>query len=468
MPISQEETMTDTPRTLTQTVEGLRHYFNTGKTKDVDHRIAQLNILKKAIFEHEKDIVAALKTDLSKSGPESFMTEINVVIHEIEYAVKHLKKWARPRWVKTPLSLQPALSYIYQDPLGVVLIIGPWNYPFNLTLCPLVGAIAAGNTVLLKPSEVAPAVSGLIRDLIGKYFDPSFISVVEGGAEETTAILTHRFDSIFYTGGEVVGKIVMTAAARHLTPVTLELGGKSPCIVDEGTDITLVSKRIAWGKFMNAGQTCVAPDYLLIHRSVKQELVAGLRSAVKQFFGNDPRQSPSYGRIINEKHVQRLEALTKHGEILFGGETDRASRYMAPTLIHNITAVDPIMNEEIFGPILPVITYEKIEEALSFINARPKPLALYLFSNDPELKDKVLNETSSGGVCINDTVFQIASTELPFGGVGPSGMGSYHGKASFTTFSHQKSVLKRFPFLDPFFRYAPFKPYLRRILRMIS
>lgn len=460
--------MTGTPKTQATMIEDLRTFFRTGQTRDLDYRITQLKTLDKMVTGHEQDIMAALKSDLNKSGAEAFMTEINFVRHEISYTLKHLKKWAAPRRVKTPVSLQPGTSYIYRDPLGAVLIIGPWNYPFNLTLSPLVGAIAAGNTVLVKPSEVSAATSGLIRDLIGRYFDPSYIAVAEGGAEETAAILEHRFDHIFYTGGERVGKIVMAAAAKHLTPVTLELGGKSPCIVDKDIDFELAARRISWGKFMNAGQTCVASDYLLVHETVKSTIVEAFRGAIKQFFGENPQTSPFFGRIVNEQHFNRLCSLMKHGDVILGGVTDSQSRYVAPTLLHNVKPEDPIMTEEIFGPLLPIITYKTLDDAIGFINARPKPLALYVFSNDEALKKRVLSETSSGGACINNTLFHITSTELPFGGVGPSGMGSYHGKASFDTFSHAKSVLKHYPLFNATFLYPPYKPYLRWILKAIS
>lgn len=460
--------MTDTPKTQASVIEGLRSFFRSGKTRDIDYRIRQLKILDKIVTDHEQDIMAALKKDLNKSNPESFMTEINFVQHEIRYTLKHLKKWASPKRVATPVSLQPGTSYIYKDPLGLVLIIGPWNYPFNLTLSPLVGAIAAGNTVLVKPSEVSAATSGLIRDLIGRYFDPSYLAVVEGGAEETAAILEHPFDHIFYTGGERVGKIVMAAAAKHLTPVTLELGGKSPCIVDKDINFDLAARRICWGKFMNAGQTCVASDYLLVHETAKPKIIEALRGAITQFFGENPQASPCYGRIINEHHFNRLCEFMKQGNIIFGGTTDITSRYVAPTLIDRVTPEDPIMTEEIFGPLLPIMTYKTTDEAIGFINARPKPLALYIFSDDEALRKRVLSETSSGGACIHNTLLHITSTELPFGGVGPSGMGAYHGKSSFDTFSHAKSVLKHYPLFNATFLYPPYKPYLRWIMKAIS
>ncbi|GAB6096913.1 aldehyde dehydrogenase [Desulfatiferula olefinivorans] len=454
--------------TIPQTIDRLRRCFDEGRTQSLDQRTRRLTTLKNAIVRHEPDIMAALKADLNKSGPEAFMTEINVVIHEIEHTLKHLKRWMRPRRVRTPLSLQPARSYIHHDPLGVALIIGPWNYPFNLTFCPLVGALAAGNTALVKPSELAPRTSALTRELIERYFSDGSVAVIEGGADATTEILTHRFDTIFFTGGEAVGRIVMTAAARHLTPVTLELGGKTPCVVDSTVDLPLAARRIAWGKFMNAGQTCVAPDYLLVQRAVKDGLVKELQSAVRRFFGDDPRQSPFYGRIVHEKHLNRLKGLRASGTIISGGDCDEAVKYLAPTLMDGVLPDAPIMQEEIFGPILPIIPYEALDEAIACIRERPKPLALYVFSKDSRVIERVIAETSSGGVCVNDTLMQISSTELPFGGVGPSGMGSYHGKASFDTFTHRKSVLKRATFVDPWFRYAPFKPYLRAILRAVS
>lgn len=459
--------MENSERNIAGIIASLRKTAGSETVTPVEKRIGLLKKLKKAVTENEKAIMDALRADLNKSGPEAFMTEINVVVHEIDHAIKHVKRWARPKRVKTPLSLQPGLSFIHKDPLGLVLIIAPWNYPFNLLFSPLAGAIAAGNTVLLKPSEVAPRTSALARDLIGRYFDPSVIAVMEGGPEVTTEILTHKFDHIFFTGGETVGKIVMTAAAKHLTPVTLELGGKSPCVVDSTADIKLAAKRIAWGKFTNAGQTCIAPDYLLVQKSVADELVQGIKTAVTDFFGSDPEKSPYYGRIINKRHAERIQSLMTAGKTVFGGKVDVPSRYIAPTVLTDVTLDDPVMIDEIFGPVLPVLTFDAIGDAVDLIRKKPKPLALYLFSSDEKSRERILGETSSGGVCINDTLMHISSTELPFGGVGTSGMGGYHGKASFDTFSHSKSVLRRFPVLDPFFRYAPFKPYLRWILKTV-
>ncbi len=449
-------------------VTALRKNFNTGQTKDVDFRIKQLVQLKKMLTENSRAILKALNNDLNKSDDEAWATEYNESLREINYMIKHIRNWARPVKVRTPLIQQPAGSYIYRDPLGVVLIIGPWNYPFALIISPLAGAIAAGNCALIKPSEVAMDTSALLADLIPHYFDPTIVDVVQGGVDETTDVLKQKFDHIFFTGGEVVGKIVMTAAAKHLTPITLELGGKSPCIIDKTADIETAGKRIAWGKFLNSGQTCIAPDYLLVHRDIKDDIIKSIQSAIIKYYGSDPEKSESYGRIINGSHFERLEALINRDKIAFGGECNPKTKYIAPTLLDNVIADDAVMQEEIFGPILPVISVDSIEETISFVNERPKPLALYLFSGNDDVQERVLGETSSGGVCINDTIVHITSHHLPFGGVGTSGMGNYHGRASFDTFSHKKSVLKRSTKIDPELRYPPYKPYFKRVLKLVS
>jgi aldehyde dehydrogenase (NAD+) len=430
------------PNQIGEIVRQQRQFFSNGETKSVEFRIAQLQALKRAILGHQDDILAALTADLNKPAFETFATEIGIV-RDIDYALKQIRSWVKPKRVKVPFDQFPASAKVIPEPLGVVLIIGPWNYPFQLIMSPLVGAIAAGNCVLLKPSEVAPQTSSVVAKILQKTFDPAYVSVVEGGVETSKAVLAEKFDHIFFTGGTAIGKIVMAAAAQHLTPVTLELGGKSPCIVDRNISIEDAARRITWGKFINAGQTCIAPDYLLVDRQVKPALLNAIQSCIGEFYGDDPAKSPDYARIVSPKQFARLENLLQDGKILAGGETNPQDRYIAPTLMDQVSLDDAVMQEEIFGPILPVLEYEDLGEAIALINSRPKPLALYLFSRDKQIQQRVLQNTSSGGVCINDTIMQVGVPELPFGGVGDSGIGSYHGRASFDTFSHQKSVLQK-------------------------
>lgn len=444
-----------------------RDFFKIGKTKDVAFRIAQLKILKQAILENEQAIIQALKADLNKPEFETYATEI-LVTKEIDYAIKHIKTWIKPKKAEVPIDFFSYTARIYPEPLGVVLIIGAWNYPFQLVISPLVGAITAGNCAIIKPSELSPHTSHLLAEIMGKYFDPAYITVVEGGRETSQKLIAEKFDHIFFTGGTAVGKIVMEAAAKNLTPVTLELGGKSPCIVDSEINLEHTAKRITWGKFINAGQTCIAPDYLLVDQKIKTNLVDSLKKCLQEFYGENPAKSPDYARIINQKHFERLVYLLKDGEIIIGGETEPGARYIAPTLIHNVYLTDPIMQEEIFGPILPIIEYSDITEAIALINSRPKPLALYLFSQNKNLQQRILQETSSGGVCLNDTVMQVGVSSLPFGGVGDSGIGSYHGKASFDTFSHYKSVLKNSFLFDLKWRYAPYQGKLAFLKRLLG
>jgi len=443
-----------------------RQFFATGKTKDVEWRIEQLRRLKQAIVDEQEAIINAVKADLGRPDFEAYF-EL-AAISEINYALKHLKSWVKPKKVRAGIEQFPASAKIYPEPLGVVLIISPWNYPFQLMISPLTGAIAAGNCAVLKPSELAAHTSRAIADIIQKTFDPAYIAVVEGGVETSQQLLEEKFDRIFFTGGTAIGKIVMQAAAKHLTPVTLELGGKSPCIVDYDVDLNYAAKRITWGKYLNAGQTCIAPDYLLVHSRIKSELLTEIKKCVEEFYGDDPSKSPDYSRIISRRHLERLEPLLKDGEIAIGGQTKPEEKYIAPTVIDRISWESPVMQEEIFGPILPVLEYTDLTEAIAQINARPKPLALYLFSKDKQKQEQVLQETSSGGVCINDTVMQVGVSTLPFGGVGDSGIGSYHGKASFDTFSHYKSVLKKGFRLDPNWRYPPYKDKLSLLKRIIK
>ena len=445
-----------------------RQFFNTNQTKDVSFRIDALNRLKQAILDNALAIEKALKADLSKSEFETYATEIGGCLAEIKYVLKHIKSWAKPKRVSTPPSLLPASSKIYSEPLGIVLIIGPWNYPFQLVISPLIGAIAAGNCAVIKPSELAVNTSHLLADIISKYFDPNFISVVEGGKEATQQLLEEKFDHIFFTGGTQVGKIIMSAAAKHLTPVTLELGGKSPCLVDADTHLEYTARRIAWGKFINAGQTCVAPDYLLVDRKIKKDLLQQIKQCIQDFYGATPETSPDYARIINQHHFNRLCELLDAGQTMIGGDTNPTNRYIAPTVIDGVTLEDPVMQEEIFGPILPVLEYTDLSEAIALVNSRPKPLALYFFSNNKEHQERVLRETASGGACINDTIVHLALPTLPFGGVGDSGIGQYHGKASFDTFSHQRSVLNQSFLVDVKLRYAPYKGKIKLLKWLIG
>ena len=450
-----------TPTLRTEIVKKQRQFFNSGKTQDIDFRKEQLQKLKTEIINYKNTILKALKADLNKPEFEGYL-EI-ITIREIDYALKQIKSWVKPKKVRAPLDQFPASALIYAEPLGVVLIIGAWNYPFNLTICPLIGSIAAGNCAVVKPSEIAPHTSAVIAELIDKTFDASYITVVEGGAETNQQLLAEKFDHIFFTGSTRIGKIIMEAAAKNLTPVTLELGGKSPCIVDKEINLIEAAKRITWGKFLNAGQTCVAPDYLLVNQKIKPDLVAAIKNCIQQFYGEQPANSPDYARIVSEKQFNRLVQLLLDGKIIVGGETNADDRYIAPTVMENVSLESPLMQEEIFGPILPLLEYEEITEAIALINSRPKPLALYLFTNNKTKQEQILQATSSGGVCINDTIVQLGVSELPFGGVGNSGIGSYHGKASFDTFSHYKSVLKKSFRFEFNWRYAPYQGKLKQL-----
>ena len=442
-----------------------RDFFATRATYPVEFRIEQLQRLRATVLKYQTDIVAALQKDLGRPTFEGYFEIAG--LRELSHILRHLKRWAKPRRTSVPFIQLPASAWVQPEPLGVMLIIGPWNYPFHLMLSPLMGAIAAGNCAILKPSELAPATSQVFAKLIEDAFDSHFVSVIEGGVETAQALLAQKFDHIFFTGGMRVGQIVMKAAAETLTPVTLELGGKSPCIVDLQVDIKTAARRILWGKFLNAGQTCVAPDYLLVNRAIKAPLLAALQQTLQEFYGEDPAQSPDLARIINDRQFDRLARLLESGQVAAGGQHDRSQRFIAPTLLDNVAWDSPVMQEEIFGPILPILAYDNIEAAIAQINACPKPLALYLFTRDRTLQRRVLAETSSGGVCINDVFLQLPTWTLPFGGVGSSGIGAYHGKTSFDAFSHQKGVLKK-PFLmDIAWRYAPYANklgFLRKFL----
>lgn len=444
-----------------------RTYFNTGATRTAAFRRQALERLRAALLEHEEELNAALLADLNKAPAESYFTETGMVLEELRFQLKHFEKWARPRRVITPLAQFPSRGGLLPEPYGCVLIMAPWNYPVQLCLTPLVGAIAAGNCAVVKPSAYAPASSAAIARLLGEIFLPEFVAVVEGGRGENQALLEQKFDYIFFTGSPAVGREVMAAGAKNLTPVTLELGGKSPVIVDSTADIPLAARRIAFGKVLNAGQTCVAPDYLLLHRSVKDAFVREYRRALEEFFpGGDYEELPC---IVNDKHFRRASCLLAEQRVLIGGETDATRRFIAPTLLDENDPAATVMQEEIFAPILPMLCWQEREEVVRFVQSRPKPLALYLFTRDKEMERAVFDRCSFGGGCLNDTIVHLACSGLPFGGVGNSGMGSYHGKQSFDTFTHYRSVLKKANWLDLPMRYHPYSgEKLRWIKRFLK
>ncbi|MEU9607455.1 aldehyde dehydrogenase family protein [Streptomyces sp. NPDC048057] len=459
-------TTTDEAADVPATVARLNATFATGRTKPLSWRKAQLRALRRLLVEQQGVFTAALHSDLGKNATEVHTTEIGFTINEIDHTLRHMDRWLRPRRVPVPLGLRPARARTVREPLGTVLIISPWNYPLQLALSPLVGAIAAGNCAVVKPSELAPATSAALAHWLPRTLDPRAVAVTEGGIPETTALLEQRFDHIFYTGNGTVGRIVMTAAARHLTPVTLELGGKSPVVVEPGTDLATAARRIAWGKFMNAGQTCVAPDYVLAIGDTATAIEPHLTTAIREMYGTDPAKSPDYGRIINERHFDRLTALLTDGRIVTGGDHDRADRYLAPTVLADVDPSAPVMREEIFGPLLPIVRVPDLDAAIAFITARDKPLALYAFTPSPATKRRLTNETSSGALSFGAPNTHPAIPGLPFGGVGESGMGGYHGEHSINRFSHTKSVLDKPLHFDTLrLAYPPFTPRKSRLLR---
>ncbi|MCZ2722545.1 aldehyde dehydrogenase family protein [Marinomonas sp. 15G1-11] len=448
-------------------VDGLKLSFRKGLTRTIAWRVHQLQQVKKMLQEQQSQFYKALALDLHKSEQEAWVSEIGFVISEVDHTLKYLNQWSQPRKVSTPLIAQPAKSYSLAEPLGTVLIISAWNYPIQLVLAPLVAAIAAGNCVVIKPSEVAEYSGSLLAELLPQYLDVDCIQVISGAIEETTELLKQSFDHIFYTGGEAVAKIIMRAAAEHLTPVTLELGGKSPCIVDSQTNVEMSAARIVWSKWMNAGQTCVAPDYVLVEASFAENLIRAITSKIESFYGQNPESSQDYGRIINTRHFDRLVHYLEGENVVYGGQFNRQNQYLAPTIILSSNNQSPIMQEEIFGPILVIKTVKVLDDAIDFINSKPKPLALYLYTNDRSFEAKVVQQTSSGNVGINDGMMFMANPNLPFGGVGGSGMGRYHGQAGFNTFSHLKTIMKRRFLFDVALRYPPFSYLKLRILKKL-
>lgn len=443
-----------------------RRYFRSEATRSLRFRRESLKRLRSALSEWEPRFAAALREDLGKSAVESYMCEIGMCLASLSEAISQLKRWAAPKRVPTPLSQFPASSRIVPEPYGVALIISPWNYPLLLSLDPLIAALAAGNCCVLKPSRQSPHVTRALAEMLGSLFPREYVAVVQGDSAVTDDLLAQDFDYIFFTGSPRIGRKIMAAAAQHLTPVTLELGGKSPCIVDASASIPLAARRIAFGKITNAGQTCVAPDYLLIHSSVREAFVAEYARAVREMLGDAPLANPDYARIINRHHFERLCGLMREGaSVLTGGGAAPESLRIEPTLLAGITPESPCMQEEIFGPLLPIITYESVEEVERFVLSRPKPLACYIFTGSRAVEKRLTSILSAGGICVNDTIVHLAVHSLPFGGVGQSGMGAYHGRTGFDTFSHAKPILHRAAWLDLPFRYAPFTPLKERILR---
>ena len=442
---------------ITTIIEAQRAFFRSGETLSLKHRQKALCTLSKALKLWESRIAEALWEDLHKSYEEAYMTELSIVLGEIDNHLRHLKLWMTPKPVATPIKMMPSRSKVMAEPLGCSLIMAPWNYPVQLLLNPLVGAISSGCTAILKPSPYVPHVSKVLEEMIKESFSPEFIAVVQGNREVNTALLEQRFDIIFFTGSPDLGRKVMRAASEHLTPVVLELGGKSPCIVDKDANLTMAARRIAWGKSLNAGQTCIAPDYLLVHADIKEQLISELKKEFTRLHGTNPKESKHFVRIVNERAFDRLVGYLQGADVVMGGEYDREERYIAPTLIDHVDANSPIMQEEIFGPIFPIVTFSTTEEAIRFVTGREKPLALYYFGESKKNIHKVLKHTSSGGACINDTIMHIANEKLPFGGVGQSGMSAYHGKESFKVFSHHRAVVTTPTWLDLPFRYMPYK-----------
>ncbi|PFM45517.1 aldehyde dehydrogenase family protein [Bacillus cereus] len=443
-------------------------YFYNGHTRSIEVRKNNLKKLYEGIQRFEEEIFQALKLDLNKSVHESFTTEVGYVLKEISFQLKHISSWSKPKRVRTALTHFGSKGKVVPEPYGVTLIIAPWNYPFQLAIAPLVGALAAGNTIVLKPSELTPNVSKVLTRMLGELFQEELVAVVEGGVEESTALLKEPFDYIFFTGSVGVGKVVMEAAAKQLTPLTLELGGKSPCIVHKDAKIDVTARRIVWGKFLNAGQTCVAPDYMYVHTSVKKQLIEAVRHEIEEQYGKEPLHNDNYVRIVSERHFERLCTFLKDGKTVIGGNYKKETLHIEPTVLTNVTWKSTVMEDEIFGPILPIIEYDNIEDVIDTIQQHPKPLALYVFSEDKEVQRQVTSNISYGGGCINDVVYHLATPYLPFGGVGSSGLGSYHGEESFRTFSHYKSILAQSTAFDMKIRYSSTKSALKFIRKLLK
>ena len=437
-------------------VNAQRTFFATGATLDVDYRMAALRKLQKALNEKETAIAQAIRSDLGKSAEESYMCETGIVLSEISYMLKHMRCFAKEKTVATPLAQFASRSFQKPEPYGVTLIMSPWNYPFMLALDPLVDAIAAGNTVVLKPSAYSPATAQLLEDLVEELFPEEYIAVITGGREENAYLLEKKFDNIFFTGSKDVGQLVLEKAAKHLTPVTLELGGKSPCIVDKSAKLELAARRIVFGKFLNCGQTCVAPDYILCHSSVKEQLVECLKEEMKRQYPGDYRQNPLYGKIISRKHFNRVTSLIDAGKTVVGGRWDADTLKIEPAVMDHVTWEDAVMKEEIFGPVLPILTYENTEEVIRTVNSHDKPLALYIYAEDKQVTKTITTRCSFGGGCVNDCIIHLATSNMGFGGVGESGMGAYHGKIGFDTFSHYKSIVDKKTWMDLPMRYQPY------------
>lgn len=443
-----------------------REFYNTRITDDVNYRIKKLKKLKETIKEKEENIYEALKKDLGKSETEAYMSEIGMVLEDLSYIIKNTKKWAKKKYVSTPLAQFPATSFIKPSSYGIVLIMSPWNYPFLLTMQPLVGAIAAGNCAIVKPSEYSPNASNVMKEIIEEVFEKEYVSVILGEKEVAEELLRQNTDYIFFTGSTRVGKIVMEEAAKNLTPVTLELGGKSPCIVDKNSDYKLAAKRIIFGKLLNCGQTCVAPDYVFVHKDIKNEFIEYMKEYIKKFLGEKPLENEEYPKMINERQFDRMVDIIEKDDVVFGGKYDKKILKIEPTILDNKNMNSKAMREEIFGPILPVITYKDIKEVINHINSNPKPLALYLFTKDKKIEKLILDQVSFGGGCINDTIIHLATTKMGFGGVGYSGMGAYHGKFSFDTFSHYKSIVKKSNLIDLPMRYHPYTKLNDKLIKM--
>lgn len=445
-----------------------RSYFASGATRPPAFRKTQLKLLRKAIKRHEDAILAALYADMRKAPVEAYGSEIGLLYEEIDHALTNLRQWMRPQPVSSPLLHYPSGSMIYREPKGLTLLIGPWNYPFQLLINPLIGAIAAGNCAILKPSEMAPATEAVIQQVIADAFKPEFVAVVTGeGHVVIPELMQHRFDHIFFTGSIPVGKKILEMAAPHLSPVTLELGGKSPCIVDEKANLKVAARRIIWGKCWNAGQTCISPDYVLVHQKVMNPLLERMKAAIHQFFGENPAESPDLPRLINDKRFSQVEAYLSQGNVYTGGQANRADKFIAPTILTDVSFDSPVMKEEIFGPVLPVIPYKDTDDAIAMIARNPYPLALYVFSSSRRTEQAFIEKVAFGGGCINNTLVHFANSELPFGGIGYSGMGRYHGRNSFSEFTHEKSVMKTATWLDVPVKYPPFKNKLK-MLKMVQ